>query len=82
MTDCFSVNESWHDSGNWANISLIMHFEEKWGKVEERFTILESLGIVLWPQKPAYRKNKVSGTEENFAVSPTIAAVVDAEVIL
>lgn len=29
MVDCFSMNESQHDSGNWANLSLIMHFEEK-----------------------------------------------------
>lgn len=51
------------------------------GKVEERFTILESLGIVLWPQKPAYRKNTVLG-QDNSAASPTIAAAVDAEVLL
>lgn len=52
------------------------------GKVEGRLTILDSLGIVLWPQKPVYRRNKLSGTEESSAVSPTIATVVDAEVIL
>jgi len=49
------------------------------GKVEGTFTIVESLGIVLCPQKPPYRKNKLSGTEENSAVGPTIATVVDAD---
>lgn len=29
MADWFSMNESRHDSGNWANLSLIMHFEEQ-----------------------------------------------------
>lgn len=51
------------------------------GKVEERFIILKSLGIVLWPQSLHIEKIQFLG-QENSAASPAIAAAVDAEVML